>query len=116
MKEKLKELIRAQQAGKENLPEYMIGEQLLEMAEGDEKTIELLVNDLQIKEMDLSAAAKQLKQYSDANKGKAQCFCITPIVAEKILRKFYGLPDKNEQKVVPAEPNRAEINLDDFFA
>lgn len=113
MHDKLTEIIRSQQEGKENTPEFMIGEQLLEIAAGDDQIADLLINDLSTDGMKLSDAAKQLKSYADKNKGKASCFCITPRVAEKILRDFYHLPEPSESGAAP----KAEsfIDLSDFI-
>lgn len=99
----LEMLIAAQQKGHENEPRFMIGEQLKEIAEREPKSAELLEQDLQVKEMSLEAAEKKLKEYADKNR-KGNCFCITPLVAEGILREFYGLPKRDEA----AEEERTE--------
>lgn len=104
----LKRIIEEQQKGKENKPEYMIGLQLLDIAEREPRTVELLKRDLQIKEMSLEAAAAKLKKYSDDNHGKESCFCITPDVAEKILREFYGLGEASE-KGEATEPGLIDV-------
>ncbi|MBO5019041.1 MAG: hypothetical protein J6D52_00095 [Clostridia bacterium] len=113
MNNKLAEIISKQQAGHQNDPVFMIGEQLKEMAEGDDKVTELLIQDLQTANMKLSDAAKELQKHSDKNRGKATCYCITPKVAEDILRKFYGLPERKDQK---SSVNTAPaIDLSDFL-
>lgn len=96
-------LIEEQQKGHENEPLFMVGEQLKEIAEREPVCAEIIENDLAIEGMSLAKAADALKAYADKNHGKAKCFCITPIVAEGILREFYGLPTpdsaaKTEQK------------------
>lgn len=114
--EKLKELIKAQQKGKENSPEYMVGMQLLDIVGNDEGMAEMVAQDLAKKEMNLSAAAAEIKKYADANHGKSSSFCVSPVVAEGILRKFYGLPEAGEKKQV--EVAQAAVNLidlDDFI-
>ena len=113
MNNTLTEIISQQQEGHQNDPVFMIGEQLKEMAEGDEKVTELLIQDLQTANMRLSDAAKELQKYSDKNRGKATCFCITPKVAEDILRKFYGLPERKEEKRI--ENTAPAIDLSDFL-
>ena len=90
--EKLKNIIREQQKGKEALPEFTVGEHLLDIARRELGVAELLAQDLAVPEMDLTAAAAKIKEYSDKNHKSAKCFCVTPIVAEKILREFYHLP------------------------
>lgn len=111
--EALTKLIREQQ-GKDTEPRYMIGEQLLEMAQREPQCAEILEKDLVVKEMSLIEAEKKLKEYADKNRGKASVFCITPKVAEQILREFYGLPKAGE---VPAEPAPEEgyIDLSSFL-
>ena len=94
MTTKLKEIIEEQQKGHEREPRFTIGEQLKEIAEREPLSAELLERDLQISEMSLAAAEKHFQEYADKNHGKAKAFCITPTVAEEILRKFYGLPER----------------------
>lgn len=113
MENKLTEIILQQQEGHQNDPVFMIGEQLKEMAEGDDKVTELLIQDLQAANMKLSDAAKELQKYSDENRGKAKCFCITPKVAEDILRKFYGLPERKEPRC--SDNTAPTIDLTDFL-
>lgn len=112
----LENIIKEQQAGKENTPEWMIGEQLLEMARRSPLAAELLERDLTVPEMDLTAAAGQMKKYADEKKKtiKGNCVCVTPLEAEQVLRKFYHLPeDEPDQK--PAEGAGVIVNLADFL-
>ena len=101
MKQKVIEIINQQQAGHEGEPLWMIGEQLKEIAEHEAASAELLAQDLLVEGMDLAGAAGALQQYADKHHGKAKCFCISPKVAEEILREFYGLSgrgDSSEQQ------------------
>lgn len=110
------ELIEQQQKGHEKEPRFMIGEQLKEIAEREPLSAELLTRDLQIKAMDLAAAEAEFQKYADKNHGNAKSFCITPAVAEQILRKFYGLPtpDQNEEKhATPSD--ESYIDLSEFL-
>ena len=90
--QELRKMIDAQRKGKENSPVWMVGQQLLDIAAGEPKIIELLKHDLEIPEMDLVHAEKQIKAWADKNK-KGNCCCVSPMVADGILRKFYGLPE-----------------------
>jgi hypothetical protein len=92
--EKLINLITEQQKGHENKPEFMIGEQIKEIAEREPSVIDILVKDLETEGMGLEDVAAKFKQYADKNHGSAKCFCITPKVAEDLIREFYGLPEK----------------------
>ena len=93
---KLYDLIAEQQKGHESKPRFMIGEQLKEIAEREQHSAEILERDLEIKEMSLEAAEKHFQAYSDKQSGKKGTFCITPKVAERLLREFYGLPIPEE--------------------
>ena len=116
--EQLIGMIEEQQAGHENEPAFMIGEQLKDMARADERVRELLEQDLAVKEMSLKAAAGKLKEYADKHHGKEKCFCITPKVAEGILRQFYGLPEDQEETPAPVQAGaqKDHIELEDFLA
>lgn len=103
LSERLISLIEEQQKWHENEPLFMVGEQLREIAEREPFSAELLEKDLDTDGMKLADAAAALQKYADENHGKAKCFCITPKVAEGILRKFYGLPE-----AVTAEEKKAE--------
>lgn len=120
--EKLCEMIANQQKGKENTPAFMIGEQLKDMARQQPGIVELLKQDLEVPEMSLVSAAKKLQEYSDKNRRNAKCFCITPMVAEGILRKFYGLPAQEQQEQQAQAPTAnlspvesTHIDLSDFL-
>ena len=111
-----RELIEQQQKGHEKEPRFMIGEQLKEIAEREPLSAELLERDLQIKDMDLAAAERELQKYADGHKGSAKVFCITPAVAENILRKFYGLqPAGAEAGPKPAETQEGYIDLSEYL-
>ena len=97
------EKIEAQQAKlKETEPAWMVGEQLKDICRSDLHCADIVTTDLDVEAMSLEKAAAALKKYSDENHGKARCFCVTPKVAEQILRKFYGLPDAAAVAEAPA--------------
>lgn len=108
-------LIEAQQKGHEDTDVFMIGEQLKEMAERDPIVAEILKKDLAISEMGMQAAAAQLKAYADKHRGKNKVFCISPKVAEQILRDFYGLPVAEEKQKTSTLPAADYIDLDSFL-
>ena len=89
---KLFEMIEAQQKGHEKEPLFMIGEQLKDIARREPASAELLEQDLAVEGMGLEAMAAKLQEYADKHHGSARCFCITPAVAEDLIRNFYGLP------------------------
>lgn len=112
---RLHEIITAQQKGHENEPLFMIGEQLKEIAEREPNVADILEKDLETTGMKLSDAAARLKKYSDEHHGKATCFCISPKVAEGILREFYGLPNGEERKAEEPQPATNFIDLGAFL-
>lgn len=116
--DKLIKLIEAQQKGKENTDVFMVGEQLKDIGSESEHNAEILLQDLQIKTMDLVAGAAKLKDYADKNHKGAKCFCISPKVADGILREFYGLekPEEVERKPAAEAVQESEfIDLEDFL-
>ena len=113
---RLIEIITAQQKGHENEPVFMIGEQLKEIAVREPFSAELLEKDLETDGMKLGDAAARLKKYSDEHHGKAPCFCISPKVAEGILREFYGLPKPETVSVEkPTQQTTDFIDLGAFL-
>ena len=114
---KLYDLIAEQQKGHETEPRFMIGEQLKEIAEREPLSAELLERDLEIEEMNLEAAEKHFQEYTDRNPGKAKAFCITPKVAERLLREFYGLPipEENAPEKKEADSSAGYIDLSSFL-
>lgn len=114
---KLYDLIAEQQKGHETEPRFMIGEQLKEIAEREPLSAELLERDLEIEEMNLEAAEKHFQEYADRNHGKEKAFCITPKVAERLLREFYGLPipEENAPEKKEADSSAGYIDLSSFL-
>ena len=109
--EKLVEIITEQQKGHKNEDIFGIGEQLKDMAEGNAKITDLLINDLTTDGMKLQDAAKMFKKHADSIRGKKSVVCITPKVADELLRKFYGLPSAQETERATAPV----IDLSDFM-
>ena len=113
--EQLKKIIEEQRAGKENSPVWMVGEQLLDIASESAINCELLKKDLAVKEMDLEHAERQLKAWADKQKKVNKCVCVSPKVADEILRKFYGIEVRGEgasKAVAPTVAPASEICLD----
>lgn len=109
-------LIESQQEGKENTAVFMVGEQLKEIGAESDTNAELLLQDLKLPEMSLEKAEAQIKAYADKNKGKANCFCVSPKVADGILREFYGLGEPDAPQIKPTGvQDSGIINLEDFL-
>jgi hypothetical protein len=90
--------IRAQTKGHTGDTVEMVGEQLLDMARGDDRAAEILLTDLQNKDMSIETAEKKIRAYADElhKKNKSNCVGVSPRKAEEILRNFYGLPAAEE--------------------
>ena len=82
--------ISAQQP-KERIPVWMVGEQLKDILRAEPSLAELVAQDLDVKEMSLAACEKKIKAFADAHK-TGNFACVIPSEAERIIRKFYGLP------------------------
>lgn len=102
------EIIEKQRAGKEGLPEWVVGEQLLDIASESELNRELIERDLEVEGMSLSDAAKKIKEYADKNRGKASSFAVSGKVADGILREFYGIGERNAADAAPTESSPKE--------
>ena len=113
--EQLKKIVEEQRAGKENSPVWTVGEQLLDIASESPLNCELIKKDLQVKEMDLDHAERQLKAWADKQKKVNNCVCVSPKVADEILRKFYGIEQRGEhasKAVAPTAAPTSELELD----
>lgn len=105
------EKIEAQQAKlKENTAPWVVGEQLKEIC-ADLRCAELVSADLDNEEMSLEKCEKKIKEYADKHK-TGNYACVSPKVAEDIIRKFYGLPAAGES---PAGGTDSIIDLSDFL-
>lgn len=123
------DLVCEQQKGLEECkPAWCVGEQLKIIIREEPDSAELLAKDLTVKEMSIEAAEKKVKEKADElhKSSKGNCVCVTPMQAEAVLRKFYGLKDRENlvpDDKVPEEGTDAPsgetgtdtINLEDFF-
>lgn len=117
--EQLKKIIEEQRKGKENSPIWTVGEQLLDIASESPLNCELIKKDLQVKEMDLEHAERQLKAWADKQAKTKGCVCVSPKVADEILRKFYGIEVRGEgaskAEATPMAAPVDEIDLSSFL-
>ena len=111
--------ITAQQGTDDLSPVFMVGEQVKEMIRGNAEWEDIVDKDLDVEEMSIAKAEEQIREWADKHRNGRKVVCVPPKVAEDILRKFYGLPERdNAEKVsAPAPAKQAEIiDLDDFFS
>ena len=110
---KVFEIIESQQKNHKDDAVFMVGEQLKDIAASDAFCAEILEKDLMIDEMNLENAEKKIKEYADEHRGKNAVFCVSSNMAEKILRKFYCLPDKSDE--AEKVEDGSYIDLDEFL-
>ena len=108
-------LIEGQQKGRENTDVFMVGEQLKDIGAESEHNAEILLQDLALPNMGRVAAAAKLKAYADKNRGISNCVCISPKVADGILREFYGLESRAEMKERATVQDSGFIDLEAFL-
>ena len=106
------ELIRKQQGPRG--PVWMCGEQLLEMIAPDEEAAKLVLDDLKHGGMSLKGCEDNIRAFARKNGS-----CCTGQEAEKIIRKYFGLPEQTAaprpEPAAPPAPAGNIVNLEDFF-
>ena len=103
------ELVRKQQDGRRG-PVWMCGEQLLEMIGQDEAAAKLVLDDLQHGGLSLAECEKKIRGFAQKNGN-----CCTGPEAEKIIRDYFGLPERGTAQKPALEPAAGVISLEDFF-
>lgn len=105
-------LIRKQQG--QRGPVWMCGEQLLEMITPDEAAAKLVLDDLKHGGMSLKDCEANIRTFAYKNGS-----CCTGAEAEKIIRKYFGLPEQTAapkpEPAAPPAPAGNIVNLEDFF-
>ncbi len=109
------EAITVQQPKVENAV-WMVGEQMKDMLRKEPYLAEIVLRDLEVPEMSLEHCEKKIKAWADQHK-VGNFACVTPIRAEKIIREFYGLPERDVDPTASPEDRRSSkfIDLTDFF-
>ncbi|MBQ4585125.1 MAG: hypothetical protein IJA82_02825 [Clostridia bacterium] len=113
----LKKINEQQKGLSQSSLEYCTGELLKEIARSSTKCAELLLHDLDQPQGSIKEVAKKIKEYAEKNHKGAGAFCITPPVADSIVRKHYGLPNAEQltiEETTPSQPRR-KVNLADFL-
>ena len=110
------EKIEKQQKGKENQPEWMAGEQLKDICRREPESAGLIEKDLD--KITLEVVAGKLKARADElhRKQNGSCVCISPMVAEEIIREAYGLPGASTVEEKKQQKTDADfLDLADFL-
>ena len=104
--------IEAQQP-KEHTTVWCVGEQLKDILRDAPELAELVAQDLENKSMRLAECERKIKARADEIHKSARSggVCVTPMEAERIIRTFYGLPERGAAPQKQAEV----VNLADFF-
>lgn len=111
------ERIEAQQKGKEGTPAFMVGEQLKDICRREPGNAALVEQDLEAVTLEDVAAKIKARADEIQKKEKGSCVCITPMVAEGIIREAYGLPgaEAREEPKSEAMPKDDFLDLTDFL-
>lgn len=112
----LEEVIRKIEAqqGQERTPAWMVGEQLKDMLRNEPHLAELVGQDLDKKDMGLEKCEKKIKAYADKHKSKGFA-CVIPAEAERIIREFYGLPERGAGAACSTKGRGQLLDLADFL-
>ncbi len=105
--------IEAQQP-KERTDVWMAGEQLKDMLIDEPQYAELIVQDLGKAELSLAKCAGQIKAYADKHR-TGSFACVIPSEAERIIREFYGLPERGSGSSGTPAPTKTAGNVVDLM-
>ena len=104
------EKLREQQSKvRERSAPWMVAEQLMDICRAEPICAALLDQDLDVEAMSITEAEKKIKAYADAHK-TGSFACVTPAEADRILREFYGLPQRGK----PGRDAILGLDLADF--
>jgi hypothetical protein len=108
--EELCDKIALQQKGHAGTDVFAVGEQLKDICRGNDHFAEIVLTDLENKDMTLEKAAQKIRDFAKKNKTGNFGFC-GPADADRILRKFYGLP----AEAAPVQDRPKKVDLLDFI-
>ena len=113
MNEKLEQALAAIEAQqpKERTAVWMVGEQLKDMLRDEPQLAEIVLGDLKSVGKSLAECEKNIKSFADRHK-TGSFACVIPSEAEKIIREFYGLPERGP---APAAKKAEVIDLADYM-
>ena len=105
----------AAQQGEEGSVTFMLGEQLKEIAAESDHTANLILQDIDKECMGLEDLDEHFAEYAEKHKGKANRYCITPKVADTLIRDFYGLPERDATPAPVDEKPSGLLDLEIFL-
>ena len=93
IQEAIRKLKEQQSKVQERSPQWMVAEQLMDLCRAEPECAELLAQDLEVEAMSIVEAEKKLKAFADSHE-TGNFSCVTPAESDRILREFYGLPQR----------------------
>ena len=106
------EKLRGQQSRvKERSPQWMVAEELMDICRHEPESAVLIAQDLENDAMSITEAEKKIKAFADNHK-TGNFACVTPTESDRILREFYGLPQRQEDRPTVVIPSPRAIALD----
>ncbi len=116
LNEIIKKINEQQKSHKPTSAVFCVGEQLKDICANNKPAQELVLRDLDIKEMSIVECEKKIKAYADKHKEGNFAF-VSPQIAHEIICKFYGIPLVEQEPISPtATEPKARVNLEDFFS
>lgn len=110
IQEAIRKLKEQQSKVQERSPQWMVAEQLMDLCRAEPECAELLAQDLEVEAMSIVEAEKKIKAFADSHK-TGNFSCVTPAESDRILREFYGLP----QRQVSGSAGLLGLDLSDFW-
>lgn len=95
IQEAIRKLREQQSKVQERSPQWMVAQQLMDLVRMEPACAELLAQDLDVPEMSIVEAEQKIKAFADGHK-TGNFACVTPEESDRILREFYGLPQRRE--------------------
>ena len=108
--EAIRKLKEQQSKVKARSPQWMVAEQLMDLCRAEPECAEILSQDLDVEAMSIVEAEKKIKAFADSHKSGGFA-CVTPAESDRILREFYGLPQRQD----PASSGLLGLDLADFL-
>lgn len=114
----IRAITEAQEGVKQRSAAWMVGEQLKDICRSESESAQLILQDLSGSGMGLADAEKQIKAFADKHK-VGNCAVVTPDDADEILRKFYGLPGRQDTPEAHTAPEQTKpdgvLSIFDFM-
>lgn len=115
LNEIVKKITEQQKAHKPTSAVFCVGEQLKDICANNKQAQELVLHDLDIKEMSIVECEKKIKAYADKHKEGNFAF-VSPQIAHDIICEFYGIPKASQIEIKETSSPTVNVNLEDFFS